>query len=74
MQSKFHIIFLFFFVLFSCVDDNENFVIDKKNIKISLKDSGWDNQLLIGLVLLQKWIKLEFLLMKKVKFYTREEN
>ena len=39
----------------------------KKNIKISLKDSGWDNQLLIGLVLLQKWIKLEFLLMKKVK-------
>ena len=50
MQSKFHIIFLFFFVLLSCVDDNENFVIDKKNIKINLKDSGWDNQLPIGLV------------------------
>ena len=37
MQSKFHIIFLFFFVLFSCVDDNENFVIDKKEYKNKLE-------------------------------------
>ena len=37
MQSKFHIIFLFFFVFLSCVDDNENFVIDKKEYKNKLE-------------------------------------
>ena len=37
MQSKFYIIFLFFFVLFSCVDDNDNFVIDKKEYKNKLE-------------------------------------
>ena len=37
MQSKFYIIFLFFFVLLSCVDDNENFVIDKEEYKNKLE-------------------------------------
>jgi len=37
MLPKFHIIFLFFFILFSCVDDNENFVIDKKEYKNKLE-------------------------------------
>ena len=37
MQSKFYIIYLVFFTFLSCVDDNENFVIDKKEYKNKLE-------------------------------------